>query len=228
MARCERILTLSNEDHAMLVSLGIADDKIQDIDPLFEVPPRYDRSRARSELEIDEGTFVVLWVGRFEEEKDPLTFVRAIALSDAPSIVAIMAGNGTLDAALRGHAALTGKRFLFPGWIGDMARFYSAADVFVSTSKWEAAPLAPFEAAGSGLPLVVSAAPGNERFISSGMAVGFSPGDATQLASLIKELHDDPEERAERAARSAGGVRSIPLHETPELLESIYKELVRR
>lgn len=228
LTRCDRVLTLSNEDHAMLLSLGIADEKIQDIDPLFEAPPAYERTRARSELGIDEASFVALWVGRFEEEKDPLTFVRAVALTDARGIVAIMAGDGSLAETVHQAAASTGRRFLLPGWTEEMASFYSAADLFVSTSLWEAAPLAPFEAAASGLPLVVTDAPGNERFISSGMAVAFPPGDATHLASLIKELHDDPEERIERAAGSARGVRSISLHETPELLGSIYIELADR
>ncbi|MFC1915834.1 glycosyltransferase family 4 protein [Chloroflexota bacterium] len=55
----------------------------------------------------------------------------------------------------------------FPGWANDdlMARLFSLADVFISTSKFEGGNSPPLEAMACGTPVVTYKAPWNENFI---------------------------------------------------------------
>lgn len=224
LERCARILTLSADDHAMLIAAGIPDHKIRDIQPIFEIPPPYPSHLARSELKIEPDAFVLLWAGRFEEEKDPLTLVHAVQRLDE-SILVIMAGDGTLGPAIRQTAAPTGGHFLFPGWVDNLQTLYSAADVFVNSSRWEAAPMGALEAAGAGLPLLLSAVPGNRLLISMDMALAFPPGDVDSLARVIRYLKQYPQERSARAARSTAILHSTFLQDTPRFVETIYDEI---
>lgn len=224
LERCARILTLSPDDHAILIAVGIAESKIRHIQPIFEIPPPYPPQLARSELKIDTDSFVLLWAGRFEEEKDPLILVRAVEELDQ-SIIVIMAGNGTLAEVIHKAAAAAGRRFVFPGWVDNMQRLYSAADIFVNTSRWEAAPMAAFEAAGAGLPLVLSTVPGNHALIAADMALSFPAGDAQGLAAVIHRLTQNPQEVSARAARSTAILHSTFLQDTPRCVEMIYDEV---
>lgn len=95
----------------------------------------------------------ILWIGRFEEEKDPLLAVEVlqeIRTADV-DVCLIMLGKGSLEATLR-HAA-EGLPIEFPGWQDPIA-YLARADVVVNTSPYESYGASIVEALAAGVPVV--------------------------------------------------------------------------
>lgn len=95
----------------------------------------------------------ILWIGRFEGEKDP---VRAISvfkevLKDMPSAKLVMLGAGSLEGELKGIS--TGLAVEFPGW-QDPVEFLQKASVLLSTSKAESWGSSIVESLAAGVPVV--------------------------------------------------------------------------
>lgn len=88
------------------------------------------------------------------------------------------------------------------GWVHDMATVYAAADVFVFPSHTEGGPLVIYEAAGSGLPSIVSPM-GSGRLVRHGQeGLVVNPLDVDELAGAITRLADDRQLR-ETLAKNA-------------------------
>ncbi|PIR83440.1 hypothetical protein COU19_00565 [Candidatus Kaiserbacteria bacterium CG10_big_fil_rev_8_21_14_0_10_56_12] len=95
----------------------------------------------------------ILWIGRFEKEKDPL---RAIAVlkqvqKSNPAVKLIMLGAGRLEAVL--HKAAEGVPVEFPGW-KPPEEYLKVADVVLSTSPYESWGASIIEALAAGVPVV--------------------------------------------------------------------------
>jgi len=95
----------------------------------------------------------VLWIGRFEPEKDPLMAVEVLKQVRAQGIDArlIFLGSGALEPQLR-HAA-EGLPVSFPGWQSPLPHL-AVADVVVSTSRHESWGESIVEALAAGVPVV--------------------------------------------------------------------------
>ncbi len=94
----------------------------------------------------------VLWIGRFEKEKDPLkaleVFKEVHAQIDAKLV---MLGSGSLEKTLRERAG--GLPIVFPGW-QDPAPYLAQADVVLSTSPQESYGASIIEALAARVPVV--------------------------------------------------------------------------
>jgi glycosyltransferase involved in cell wall biosynthesis len=125
-----------------------------------------DRRAARQQTGI-EGRPAVLWVGRLNENKAPLTVLDGFedSLADLPDAVLTMIyGSDDLLPAIRirlaGSPALADHvRLLGPVPHALMAPYYCAADLFVLGSHHEGAGYALIEACACGLPPVVTDIP---------------------------------------------------------------------
>ena len=91
----------------------------------------------------------ILWIGRFEDEKDPLLALEV--LKQVPGAKLIMLGKGSLEATLRDTSAGLPVEFL--GW-RDPAPYLAAADVVLCTSKHESWGASIIEALAAGVPVV--------------------------------------------------------------------------
>ncbi|MDB5225306.1 MAG: glycosyltransferase [Candidatus Adlerbacteria bacterium] len=96
---------------------------------------------------------VVLWVGRFENEKDPLLALEVFKKIRARGTEAsfVMLGTGSLEMRLKEAAA--GSPVSFPGW-QDPLSYLAQADVVLSTSKYESWGASMVEALAAGVPVV--------------------------------------------------------------------------
>lgn len=187
------LLVLSESDRRTIMEEGIGvDSRIRLIRAVVPTRPETDRTSARNAFHLDEESFVITWLGRFDEQKDPLAFVRTLAfLRDDSRIVAIMAGDGPLVARVR--RALREERLddkvLLPGWVENPSAVLAAADVFVMTSRWEGFPQVGLEAAATGLPVVVFDSPGCRDLIERRIAGTLVPGrDPLAMAGALRCL----------------------------------------
>ena len=96
---------------------------------------------------------VILWLGRFEQEKDPALAIEILKEVHAqlPQARMIMLGNGSLEQELREKGK--GMPIEFPGW-SDPATYLPQADVVLSTSRAESYGASIVEALAAGVPVV--------------------------------------------------------------------------
>ena len=168
-------------------------------------------TRVRERLGIAPGTTAILTVGKMIPRKEHGLLIRAFAaaLKQASGPAALLiAGDGPLRPQLEELAKPLGSAVRLLGFIGveSLPEHYLAADVYVHTSDHDPHPLAISEAVYCGLPVVAS-----DRVGSTGptddVQLGrngweFRSGDQTALSSILAQLIDYPEARAQASARS--------------------------
>ncbi|MEI7720146.1 MAG: glycosyltransferase [bacterium] len=100
---------------------------------------------------------VIVWIGRFEQEKDPVRMLEVFQKVRAAGVDAglIMLGAGSLEKELRAAVLERGLKGLveFPGW-HDPKDYLQYADVAVCTSVAESWGASIVEALASGVPVV--------------------------------------------------------------------------
>ncbi|WP_254538917.1 glycosyltransferase [Halomarina litorea] len=185
-----------------LLELGVAEDRATILVNPIDVGTYHPVER--------DPEFDLLWVGRFESEKDPLTFLAALdELADrGRSFNAVLAGDGPLhpvvERAVRERALA--DRVDLVGWVDDPADYYRRAGAFVLTSERDALPLSLVEAMATGLPSVVPAV-GNVPDVARDGETALVADDRTPAAfadALDRLLGDD--DLRERLGANAGNV----------------------
>ena len=102
----------------------------------------------------------ILFVGRLQKQKDPLTLLHTFAryLKSHPDIVLIMVGAGNLEKEVDREIICLGiqKNVYRLSYMDQyqLAWFYQAADALIVTSLYEGMPVSVLEALGCGLPVI--------------------------------------------------------------------------
>jgi len=179
------------------------------VDPDFRpegIPLKRDR------YGIPEGAPFILWVGTIRPRKDPLVLVRAFAsLAEThPDLYCVMAGDLRMDqSTLRAplHGTPAEERLIFSGYAAreDLPDLYRESRCLVVPSKIEGFGLPALEAMACGRPVITSDDPALRSLVGDA-GVAFPAGDATALASRVRELLED--EDAERACSERAVARS--------------------
>lgn len=155
----------------------------------------YDREFERASLKINDNDLAVFFVGRFSEEKNPDVFVRAAqqVLRKNKSVKFFMIGDGgmrdNIDAMIK---QIEGDRVVNLGYQSEVARFLSAADIFVLPSSIEGFPLSILEAMAMKLAVIASDVGAIAEVLNSGED-GFviTPGSADEISTIITKLEKD-------------------------------------
>ncbi len=157
------IIALSPTVESEIRKLGV-DRRIEKINnPVFI--DRWKRNEemrrlGRNKLGIKDDEFVVLGVGQLQPRKGIEDFIDiAYAIPEAKFVWAGGRPFGALTEAvsrINARVSEASDRILFTGMLDlkDMPHLYAAADVFLFPSYQENCPLAPIEAAASGMPVV--------------------------------------------------------------------------
>jgi glycosyltransferase involved in cell wall biosynthesis len=192
------------------------------------------RARARTELGIAPAAEIIGWVGRFSDQKDPPTLVRALeqTLLARPEATAVLVGDGPrrreAEARLRESAAR--DRVQFTGLRPDARRLMPAFDVLLHPSRWEGQPLVVKEALAERVPVVATRVSGvNELLGDRRLGAIVAVGDAAGMAEAAVSILEDPRRRAPVAeeavavvAERFGHDRVIAGH------RELYREMVGR
>jgi glycosyltransferase involved in cell wall biosynthesis len=164
-----------------------------------------DRDTARS-ISRTEGRPSILWVGRLNSNKDPMTVLQGFerALELLPDAVLTMVyGEDDLLPAVRRRVSESPALARSVRLVGrvphdQMAAFYSAADLFVLGSAHEAAGYSLIEACACGVVPVVTTIPSFRAITATGtIGVLWPHGDAARCAQAIVDAagRDLAEER---------------------------------
>lgn len=184
-------------------------------------------------LEFKGGRPLAGLIAVLRPQKDPLGAVRAAALLAAgggsSGAVAII-GNGWLEAEVRREIERLGAEEAvawFP-YRPPAARYLRALDVLLVSSLWESLPLAPIEAMACGVPVVATRVGGVPEIVEDGVTGRLvEPGRAEQLAAVLGELLDDPDQRASMGAEGRRvAAERFGTERMVDAIASLYRELV--
>jgi L-malate glycosyltransferase len=172
------------------------------------VPNAVDTNHFQPNSEPDPTHPAVLSIGRFVEDKDPLSLLEGFRLAGERLPLAQFAilGNGPLkpevEARIRSHS-LESRIRLLPG-VSDVRTAMRSASVFVMASVREASPNVIIEAMAMGLPVVATRVGGIPELIVDGKTgLLVEPGDPNGLADAVVTVLSDEGRRREmgRAGR---------------------------
>lgn len=163
------------------------------------------RDAVRRSLGVPTDAELLVLGARLEPQKAVHRLIQAVAdLAPArPRLHAVIAGSGSLQAALEREADERGvrDRVHFAGIRLDMPAVLAASDLFVLPSDWEGLPMVILEALGARCPIVATAVGGVPSAVREGETGWLvPPDDVPRLALTIKDALDAPEERQRRAA----------------------------
>ena len=201
-----RIVCCSESARRLHEQRGYATEKLMVIPNGFDTgafrPDPTARFEVRRELGIGPDTLLVGLVARYSHLKDPLNFLRAVAIlkDRCPGVHFVLCGTQMDEAnaelvsvveayGLRGRCHLLGTR-------RDMPHLTASLDLAVQSSIAEAFPLALGEALACGVPCVATDVGDSAAIIGeSGRIV--PPRDSQALAAACRELLElSPEARA--------------------------------
>lgn len=176
----------------------------------------------------------VLSLTRLEYEKgaDLLVDVAAEVIGAHPRARFLVAGEGSrrpeVEAAIATRGLGDAVRLL--GFSQDTGELLAAADVFLSTSRWEGLPYTVLEAMSAGLPVVAPAVGGMAEAVEDGVSgVLVAVGDTGAFADALSRLCADPRLRARMG--KAGHARwesAFTLDRMLQSFETLYEGLADR
>jgi glycosyltransferase involved in cell wall biosynthesis len=176
------------------------------------------RPELRARLGADEGTRLVLIVGRLAREKNVRLGLEAFARAPEAMRLAV-AGEGPERAALERHAARLGiaGRTAFLGRVAprEMPDLYASADVLLFPSRSETQGLVLAEALVAGLPAVAVASPPSEEVLGPGATVAPDP------VALGREIEARGGSRLDQSAIQLASLR-FSLEEQARRLLDVY------
>ena len=149
-----------------------------------------------------DGTIHLLFVGRLEEPKDPLTLLRAFAWivnqEGRKNYRLTLLGDGSLEGDCRDFITEHGLSYFvtIAGWVPEPTRFYTEHQIFCLSSIHEAFGLCLLEAGLHGLPVVATRVGGVPEVVRNGeTGLLVPPRDPQGMAAAILRLGNDPDWR---------------------------------
>jgi len=233
--RVDRIIAVSDGIRRVLRQAGIPNDRIRvvpsavDLGRFGRVPAR---GEARASLGYATGDFVVGSVGHLAEHKGHRVLIEAAGeiARESPRLRFLIAGNGSLESALRNRIRQLGLDSVFRlmGFSEEVARLLPAIDLFVFPSlSGEGSPAAVKEAMACGLPVVASAISGVDEIVRDGKEGALvPPGDARALASAVLKFASDESLRLECGRRGRERVVQFGVEPLIDRTESVYREVL--
>lgn len=177
------------------------------LDEFARVRTPEERRQIREELSIRPDETVMGTVTRLHDSKGNEYLVDAarMVVDQRPQAKFFLFGEGPLLEPLQQQAARLGlgDRFVFGGFVKDVARVLGAFDISVFPSLWEGTPLTVFETMAAGKPIVATDADGLLDVLTAGHDALIVPKrNAAALAGQIVRLIDAPAERERLAANA--------------------------
>jgi glycosyltransferase involved in cell wall biosynthesis len=208
----DRVIAISPGVERALRAAGVDGARIRVVPSGVDVErfaaPAGARPRLRADWGAAEPDVVAIVVGVLEARKGHATLIDAVArlgARDRPRLV--FCGAGSLDDALRRHAAARGVDVRFLGFRDDVAACLAAADVAVLPSSYEGLGVAALEAMAARRPVVASRVGGLADVVVDGETGRLvPPGDPTALADALAALVRAPALRARMGEAGAARV----------------------
>ena len=172
------------------------------------------------------GVARLVFVGRFEPQKDHDTILRA--LTHVPNVHLLLVGDGPLRPRLESRACSLGiaERVTFLGARSDVPQVLKASDIYIHSTTSDGFGIAACEAMAAGLPVLASDVPGLAQVLE-GAGVLFPTGDDKALASEIQGLLASPERQHRMKEASRLRARCFSIERTVDAHVEMYRSLLQ-
>lgn len=190
---------------------------------------RGDDDRARFGLDPED--CVLGFVGQFNDRKNPLLLIRALAmLTSVPRLKCLFAGEGPLENSMKEEIARLGlvESCRIVGFQADVTPLMRAIDALVLPSRQESFGLVLVEAASRGKPAIACRCEGPSEIVVDAETGFLVPQDAEEeLARAIERMFADDGRRARmgEAARRRVKEEFCPVKNTRKL-EHVFIEVI--
>lgn len=227
-SRADALIAISEAAAAAPRALGL---QTLVIPSAVQMPPQDPQcvSMLRQQLSLA-GRRVLVTAAALSPEKDPLTLIQAVNLlrAEYPDIVCLHCGadGGAADAARAEVQALgLQDHYRFLGFQTQVGDFLALADLYVSSSRFEALGTSVLDACLAGLPVVATDVGGHREILDPDRGLLAQAGDPAALARRIAWVlnHADAARRmAQRARAHVEQTYSVPA------MVAAYEQLYRR
>jgi glycosyltransferase involved in cell wall biosynthesis len=180
---------------------------------------RAHRLRDRSDLGVSENSILIVSVGELSPRKNHEATLRAFAqVSSGLDVQLAICGQGSHESSLRAltHRLGIESNVTFLGYVDEIPRILSAADIYISTSRQEGLPVSIIEAMACGLPIVCSNIRGSKELVEHEVN-GFlcETFDISAFSTALRRLSGDAtlRQRMASASVSRATVYSAPIVE---------------
>jgi|TARA_B100000315_G_scaffold256889_1_gene304038 glycosyltransferase involved in cell wall biosynthesis len=192
----DAIIVAGDADRATVITrYGIDDDRT------YVIPNYVDTSRFRPMPEIPHEPGRVIFIGRLEDQKNPLSLLDA--LRGLAGVRLSMIGDGTLRLLLEQRAKEYGLDVQFFGAVPheSLPRLLNRSEAFILPSHYEGNPKALFEAMACGVPVIAARVPGIREVLThqeTAFLCGTSP---PEIRVALRKVLADPDLRDRLAVR---------------------------
>lgn len=190
----------------------------------------FERDKERKNLGIEDGEIAVFFVGRLSEEKNPNVFVDAakdiLKTRKKLGIKFFVVGDGGMKQQIEEMIkAVDSSSIKYLGYQSDVAKYLSAADVFVLPSSIEGFPLSILEAMAMKVAVVASDV-GAVAEVIENKVDGFvvTPGDSQEISDAIIILEKDRDLLEDMKIRSR---KKVEKNYSNKILGKHYTELYK-
>ena len=231
MERADKVIAVSHFTRNIIISrYGISGDKVEVVYNGVERNGSDNWTLAGTGIEKDEK--IVLFLGRITMQKGPEYFLQAAkkVLDKIENVKFVMAGSGDLMHRTIEMAAELGigQKVLFTGFLRgeDVQKIYQIADLYVMPSVSEPFGIAPLEALGNDVPVIISKQSGVSEVLTHALKVDF--WDVNEIANKIVAVLKYPP--LEMTLRNHGNfeVRKLRWKDSARKCAKIYEESLLR
>ena len=156
------------------------------------------QEEARKILKVNDINFLICWIGRFADIKNPmlaLTSYFEISADSRKSMSMVMVGDGDLLEECRKYSEENNLHVIFPGWQSNVDTYLAAANVLLVTSKNEGFGMVIAEAGFFSIPCISTDVGGVREFINDGINGVLTEASPKAIANNLKKLYSDSGER---------------------------------
>lgn len=210
-----------NMDRAVVIKNGINFSKFNADFPFKNL---------RTSFGINEESLIVGYIARITAQKDPFTFIEAVAkVPDDLNIKYLMIGDGDLKAQSveLAHQLKVNHKLIFGGFRQDIPELLNIFDVYCLPSLWEGLPIGLLEAMAMRKATISSAVNGTKEVIDDQLnGLLIEPKDAEGLANAIIKLATEKEFREELAKQAEIAVKKdYSISKMTLQIEDLYKKI---
>jgi len=227
MQRADKVIAVSHFTRSIIISrYGISGEKVEVVHNGVERNGNGERALADTGIRNDEK--IVLFLGRITMQKGPEYFLYAAkkVLEVMGNVKFVMAGSGDMmHRAIELAAELgIGSKVLFTGFLRgqDVQKIYSMADLYVMPSVSEPFGIAPLEALGNDVPVIISKQSGVSEVLIHALKVDF--WDVEEIANKIVAVLKYPPLQMTLKHHGNFEVRKLRWKDSAEKCARIYEE----
>lgn len=228
MHMADKIITVSNYTKNIVVKhYGIDSNKIVVVHNAVEF-----NDNDFNDVNIDDGTKTVLFLGRVTLQKGPDYFIYAAKrISDLyPNVRFIVSGSGDMMPFVIQKAVDMGigEKVLFTGFLKgpDVDRAFQMADVYVMPSVSEPFGITPLESLRNNIPVIISKQSGVSEVLKNALKVDF--WDIDEIANKVISVLRHSELKEELTEQGTKEVMRFTWDEPARKCIDIYNNLVNR